>query len=129
MKSDRVGGLMLRVDGELRFLPGAVAVRVEPSPRVTPVPGAPSELLGVTMYEGGVVPVLAIGSARGEMIVCRHPSELVGVVGHEIVHAGLFEALAGDTGRVRHEGRDVEPLDVAAVYGRVQSHGGPRQPR
>ena len=119
---------MLRIDGELRFLPSEVAIRVEPSPRVTPVPGAPSELVGITMHEGAVVPVLAIGSGGGEMIVCQHPSELIGVVGPEIVHAGLFEAALGDTPRVRHEGQDVELLDVLAVYGRVQLSGSPRQP-
>jgi hypothetical protein len=112
----------------LRFLPVAVAVRVEPPPRVTPVPGAPSELLGITMHEGAVVPVLAIGSRRGEMIVCRNPSELVGVVGAEIVHAGMFDAAQGDAGRVRHAGQEIEPLDVAEIYGRVQSRRLPHLP-
>jgi hypothetical protein len=52
----RTGGIVVRVDGALRFLPAAVALRVAPPPRVTPVPGAPSELLGITIHEGVIVP-------------------------------------------------------------------------
>jgi hypothetical protein len=117
----RVGGIVVRVDGELRFLPASVAVRVAPPPRVTPVPGAPSELVGVTMHEGSIVPVLAIGSARGDMIVCQQLAELVGVVGAEVVHAGMFETAGIGGEMVKHEGQDVERLDVATVYGRVQA--------
>jgi hypothetical protein len=122
----RTGGIVVRIEGVLRFLPASVAVKVAPPPRITPVPGAPSELVGITMHEGAIVPVLAIGSGRGEMIVCQQPTELVGVVGAEIVHAGVFEASATDGQIVKHEGQDVEPLDVGAVYGRVQSGARPR---
>jgi chemotaxis signal transduction protein len=117
----RTGGIVVRVDGALRFLPAAVALRVAPPPRVTPVPGAPSELLGITLHEGVIVPVLAVGSERGEMIVCQQPAELIGVVGAEIVQAGLFVTAAEDGASVKLEGQDVEVLDVAAVYERVRS--------
>jgi hypothetical protein len=125
----RTGGIVVRVDGALRFLPAAVALRVAPPPRVTPVPGAPPELVGITMHEGVIVPVLAIGSERGEMIVCQQPAELVGVVGIEIVHTGMFETASEHEGSVRHEGQDVELLDVATVYERVQSAVRGRSPR
>jgi len=121
----RVGGIVVRIDGTLRFLSSTVALRVEPTPRVTAVPGAPSELLGITMHEGAVVAVLALGSGRAEMIVCRHSAELIGLVGPEVVHVGLFDAADGNAGAVRHEGHDVLPLDLAMVYRRVQSGYGP----
>lgn len=121
----RVGGLVVRVDGALRFVPAAVALRVAPPPRVTPVPGAPPELVGVTLHEGAIVPVVAIGSARREMIVCQHAAELLGLVGGEIVCTGSFETSAEHPERVEHERESVEPLDVAAIYARVQSSARP----
>ena len=112
---------MVRIDGTLSFLSSAIALRVAPTPRVTAVPGAPSELLGITMHEGAVVAVLALGSGRAEMIICRHSAEVFGLVGPEVVQVGLFEPAAGNGGAIRHEGQDVQPLDLAVVYGRVQS--------
>jgi hypothetical protein len=119
------GGVLLRVDGELRFLPGSVAVRVSPAPRLTSVPGAPPELLGITMYEGSIVPVVAIGAARGDMVVCQHAGELVGLVGGEVVRTGRFDAVADRADLVQIDGERVRQLDVSGVYGRVQTGGRP----
>jgi hypothetical protein len=114
------GGIVLRVDGGLRFVPAAVAVAVAPAPRVTSVPGAPPDLLGVAIHEGTIVPVLAIGAARGEMLVCRHAGELVGLVGGDAVTSGRFPP-DGDRGDgVTFDGERAPPLDVAAIYARVQ---------
>ena len=117
----RVGGLLLRVDGDLRFAPAAVALRVVAPPRITSIPGAPAALLGVALHDGVVVPVVAIGPARGDMVVCQHAGELVGLVGGEVVRTGLFDRAAGSPDRIEHEGRGVEPLDVGAIYAQVQS--------
>jgi chemotaxis signal transduction protein len=106
----------VRVDGELRFLPAASAVRISSAPRVTPVPGGPDSLLGVTVYEGMIVPVLSIGSLRGEMIVCQHAGELVGLVGGEIVQTGTFDAADGG---VNLGGTHAPALDLSAIYARV----------
>jgi chemotaxis signal transduction protein len=121
----RLGGLLLRVDGALRFAPATVALRVVEPPRVTVVPGAPPALLGVALHEGLVVPVVAIGSARGDMVVCQHAGELVGLVGAEVVRTGSFARAAGSLDRVEHEGKSVEPLDVGAIYAQVQSRARP----
>lgn len=115
---------MLRVDGELRFIPGGVAVRVAPPVKVTAVPGAPPNLLGIAMVEGTVVPVVAIGGARADMIVCQHAGELVGLVGGEVVRAGRFD-LADNRADVVVNGERVRQLDLAQVYARVQTGGGP----
>jgi hypothetical protein len=121
----RRGGILVRVDGELRFLPAASAVRISSAPRVTPVPGGPDSLLGVTVYEGMIVPVLSIGSLRGEMIVCQHAGELVGLVGGEIVQTGTFDASG--------EGVDVADqyapaLDLSAIYAGVHASAHSRAP-
>jgi hypothetical protein len=124
-ESCKLGGLVLRVDGALKFLPAAVALRVAPPPRVTPVPGAPAELVGVAMHEGAIVPVLAIGPTRGDMIVCEHEGELVGLVGGEVVGTGSFAVLSDLPEAVEHDGQPAERLDVTAIYARVQSSARP----
>lgn len=115
----KLGGVLLRVDDGLRFIPAAIALRVAPAPRVTPVPGAPPELVGVAIHQGVILPVLAIGTALGEMIVCELATELIGLVGGEVVGAGLFDVSAEQPAMMEYEGAAVEPLDVAAIYGRV----------
>jgi hypothetical protein len=119
-----VPGLVLRVDGELRFVPAAIAVRIAPPPKVTPLPGAPPELVGVALHEGTVVPVVAIGLGRGSMLICVHDGELVGVVGGEVVRAGSFCVSADRPDVVDYEGRGVPALDIAAICARVQSSAG-----
>ena len=119
------GGLLLRVDGELRFVPGTVAVSVAPAGRVTAVPGAPPDLLGIAMHEGAVVPVVAIGAARGDMVVCQHAGELVALVGGEVVRTGRFESVAERADMVLVDGERVKQLDLTAVYARVQTGGRP----
>jgi chemotaxis signal transduction protein len=118
----RRGGVLVRVDDALAFVPASVALRVAPAPRVTPVPGAPAELLGVTAYEGIVLAVIAIGTLRREMIVCQHAGELVGLVGAEVVQTGAFDAVAGRSDLVEHRGERAQLVDVSAIYGRVQAN-------
>lgn len=115
------GGIVLRVDGELRFVPAAVAVRVGPIPRVTSVPGAPPELLGIAMHEGVVLPVVAVGSARKDLVVCQHAGELLGLVGGEVEQTGSFDVVPDRPDLVQVDGERVRPLDVATAYARVQS--------
>jgi hypothetical protein len=123
--SVRRGGVLLRVDGGLCFVPASVAVRVAAPPRITSIPGAPPELLGVAPHDGMIVPVIAIGSARQEMIVCQHAGELVGLVGGEVVHTGSFDVVPGRLDVVQHEGHEVPSLDLPAIYRDVQARASP----
>jgi hypothetical protein len=115
------GGVLLRVDGALKFVPASVVLRVAPSPRVTAVPGSPPDLLGVAPFEGFVVPVIAIGPARREMVVCQHAGEIVGLLGGEVLRTGHFAMVSGEPDVVEHEGQHAQLVDVAAVYARVQA--------
>jgi hypothetical protein len=115
------GGVLLRVDGAFGFLPASVAVRVAPSPRVTPVPGAPPGLLGITLYEGAIVAVIAIGAARREMVVCQFAGELIGLVGGEVVRTGVFDVTPDEPDCVEHEGQRARDLNLGVLYGRVQT--------
>jgi hypothetical protein len=125
MDAGRRGGVALRIDGELRFVPAPLAVRVAPAPRVTAVPGAPAELLGIAVHEGAVIPVIAVGVARTEMVVCQHAGELLGLVGGEVVGTGSFGVVEDRPDLVVVGGARARPLDVAALYARVQSSARP----
>jgi chemotaxis signal transduction protein len=117
--------VILRVDGTLRFLPSSTVLRIAPPPRVTAVPGAPAELLGVSSYEGLIVPVIAIGAARREMMVCQHAGEVIGLVGGDVVHTGTFEVVQARPEIVDHDGQPAEAIDVPAIYSRVQASARP----
>jgi hypothetical protein len=121
----RRGGVLVRVDGGLGFVPASIALRIAPSPRVTPIPAAPPELLGIAPYEGSIVPVILIGAARREMIICQHAGELVGLLGGEVVRSGTFDAVAGRVDLVEHEGQRAKLIDVPAIYARVQASARP----
>src|ERR1035438_8178499 len=114
----RRGGILVRVDGALCCVPASVALRIAPPPRVTPALPAAPELLGIAPYEGTIVPVIAIGSARREMIVCQHAGELLGLVGGEVVRSGTFDAVPGRIDLVEHEGERAQVIDVPAIYAR-----------
>jgi hypothetical protein len=116
---------VLRVDGELRFVSVPLALRVAPAPRTTPVPGAPPELVGIGLHEGVVIPVITVGGARAEMVVCQHAGEVVGVVGGKVVRTGLFDVVPDRPDLVEVDGAVARPLDVAAFYARVQAGGRP----
>jgi hypothetical protein len=117
----RRGCIVVRVNGELRFVPAQQALRVAPAPRVTAVPGAPAELLGIALHEGTVIPVVAMGAARAEMLVCQHAGELLGLVGGEILGTGSYPVVAGRPDLVVVDDAHAKPLDIAAIYARVQS--------
>jgi hypothetical protein len=115
------GGIVL-ADGERRlFVPAAVAQKVVPVPEVARVPGAHADLVGIAQVDGVVLPVVTIGNAgRPAMLVVNYMGEPIGLVGASVVATGEFEA-AGDGASVRHDGRVVKPLDLAAIYARLQA--------
>jgi hypothetical protein len=125
MEAHKRGGIVLRVDGALCFVPASVALRIAPAPRVTPVPGGPADLVGIATHGGTVVPVVSIGSARAEMIVCQHAGETVGLVGGEVVRTGVFDVVPDRPEMIAHDGFHVRPLDLATIYARVQSGARP----
>lgn len=130
-----LGGVVFRVADALFFLPASVANKVLPMPGVARVPGAPSNLVGVALVEGEMVPVVALGplETRGSrrppagerpradsrpMLVCTYLGERVGLVGLEIVATGQFNAAGPDS--VVHGGVPAVLFDVGAVVGRLR---------
>jgi hypothetical protein len=116
----RIGALLFVAGGEARFVPAADAVRVAVTPPVTRVPGGPPELMGIALHDGVVVPVLSVGPARGDMVLCNCAGELVAFVGAEAFETGVFET-DGDTIEVLvHEGRRFSALDLPALCTTVE---------
>ncbi|MGH7271404.1 MAG: chemotaxis protein CheW [Polyangiaceae bacterium] len=116
----RSNGVLVRVGGALKFLPASVVVCIAHTPRITPVPGAPAELLGVTLHDGMVVPVVAIGSLLREMIICHHAGESLGLLGGEVVHAGSFDAFPARPDEIEYAEQRVDALDLVAICARIQ---------
>ncbi|HEY2517416.1 MAG TPA: chemotaxis protein CheW, partial [Polyangiaceae bacterium] len=58
------GGVVVRLEGGLLFVPASLAVAIAPVPQITRVPGAPEAILGAAMHDGDVVPVIVVGAAR-----------------------------------------------------------------
>jgi hypothetical protein len=117
------GGVLLRIEGTLWFIPASVALSISPAPQVARVPGAPAALLGIALQGGDVLPVLVVGLVRGPMLVCSYLGERVGLLGGEIVGTGLFEVDAESADAVRYGVERARPLDLAAIYARVQGEG------
>src|ERR1700692_3060729 len=96
-------------------------MRIAPAPRMTSVPGAPPELVGIVVHEGAVVPVVAVGEARGDMVVCQHAGELLGIIGGEVVRTGSFDVAPDRPDLVLVDGEPARPLAIATVYGGLQA--------
>ena len=117
------GGVLLRLDGALHFIPASVALAVTSAPQIARVPGAPEALLGAALHEGEVVPVVAIGAARESMLVCSYLGEKVGLLGAHIEATGLYDVDPEAADAVRHNGETARTLDLAAIYARIQGEG------
>jgi hypothetical protein len=123
MPSTKRGGVVVRHEGALRFLPASVVARIAPRPPISRVPGAPKSMLGIAYTGGEIVPVVAISDEHddGPLVVCRYLGEPVGIVGCEVVQTGTFDADPSAEGAVIAEGAPVRSLDLAATFASLQS--------
>lgn len=103
-------GLIVRAGGELGFLPATLAERVVPLPPLSPVASTP---LDMTLVNGRVVPVVALGSPTGVLVVCELDDEPVGFSGLEVREVGAFE---GTPRGVVVDGRPVPELDLRSAW-------------
>ena len=113
------GGLVFTVLGQRAFLSTEVALRLAPRPQVATIPGSPAVLLGLTLSDGVILPVLEVGPDRGAMIVCVHRGEPLGLLGATEIRSGMFVA-HGDAGVLEGDTK-VPPFDVEAICGLVQA--------
>jgi CheW-like domain len=115
-----LGGVVLRIDRQRFFLPAHVVVKLAPLSPITTMAGMPPGLLGLTLHDGAILPLMEIGPARLSMIVCLYRGEAVALVGGEDLETGVFEA-AADGGVVTQDGERAIPLDFEAICARVHA--------
>ncbi len=124
MSAPKRGGVVVRHEGALRFLPAAVVSRVAPRPPIARVPGAPKSMLGIAYTGGEIVPVVSIAEDAGAdtpLLVCRYLGEPVGIVGCEVVEAGTFDPDPSAEGAVIAHGAPARTLDLTATFATLQS--------
>jgi hypothetical protein len=102
-------GIVVRAGVEHGFVPAAVAKSLVRSPITSAVASTP---LQMALVEGQVVPVVAVGSPTGELVLCEIEGELIGFSGLEVERAGTFEAAEGG---VVSDGRVLHDLDLQSV--------------
>jgi len=117
----RRGGILLRTSEGLAFLPASVVTSVAPVPPILRFAGAPDGVLGIAQEAGEILPVVEIGADRSALLVCSYLGEPLGLVGAEIVRAGLFESDPAAPDRLQHEGESVRVFDLSAIYARLQT--------
>ena len=99
-------GLLVRAGEELGFVSAATAQSVVPEPPISPVGSTP---LQMALVNGRVVPVIALGSPTGVLVLCELDAELVGFSGLEVSAVGSFTATARG---VVVDGRSIAELDL-----------------
>jgi hypothetical protein len=87
------GGVVVGIGEEVYFAPAAHVRIVSERPIVTTVPGTS---LGMALIDGRVVPVLALGQARGPLLLCDHEGETVALAGLAILSTGTYPVVGSD---------------------------------
>ena len=99
-------GLLVRAGEELGFVPATTAKSVVPLPPVSPVASTP---LSMALVNGRIVPVVALGSPTGVLVLCEIDDESIAISGLEVQALGSFEA---SDRAVLVDGRAVPELDL-----------------
>lgn len=118
----RRAGLVFRSGEDHWFLPASVAARIEPTPPLARVPGAPDELAGLAHLGGEIIPVLALQSkSPTAVVVCSHLGESVALAVDAVVHTGPVEPDDKYEGALTWPGGRARPLDLASLCARLQA--------
>ena len=121
MSQPKRGGVLLRTAGGLSFLPASIVTSVVPLPPILSVAGAPEGVLGVVHEAGEILPVVEIGPERSALLVCTYLGEPIGLVGAEIVRAGIFDPDPTSPDCLIHEGERARLFDLSTIYARLQA--------
>lgn len=113
-------GILVRAGGDLGFVSVEIAQRVVPLPETSPVANTP---LAMALVSGQVLPVVALGSPTGVLVVCSLEGELVGFSGLEVERTGSFPATDGG---VTFGERTLCDLDLASALRSLDASLEPR---
>lgn len=121
MSQPRRGGILIRTAEGLFFLPATVVTSVAALPPILRVAGAPEGVLGIVQEAGEILPVVEIGPERHALLVCNYLGEPLGLVGCEIVRAGMFEPDPAAPESLLYEGERAKTFELATIYARLQA--------
>ncbi len=102
-------GVIVQLEGALRFLPAQAVRRFLSPPRLSSVSGTG---LSMALVDGQVLAVIALGPRGTALTVCEVAGEQVGLLGAEPVEVGFFDA---DGSGVSFRSVRVPALDVAEL--------------
>jgi hypothetical protein len=102
-------GVVVRLNGDLRFLSAQSVRRFVPVPLLSDVAGS-----GLTMalVDGQVLAIIAVGPRGTALTVCEVGGELLGLIGADPEAVGFFEA---DGSGVSFHGQRAAALDIAEL--------------
>ena len=100
-------GVIVRLQGELRFLSAHLVRRFVPPPTLSDVAGT-----GLTMalVDGQVLAIIPVGPRGSALTVCEVGGELVGLLGADPEAVGFFETSPEG---VSFQGKSAPDLDLA----------------
>ena len=121
----------VRVAGEQYALPVTSVLEVAERGEITPVPGAPPEVIGVRNFHGQVIPVIDMASRLGLdrdaeaplIVVAQERGHQAALAVDEVLEVGEIPEASNETesdllvGAAAIEGSLVGVVDVAAVLG------------
>lgn len=113
-------GILVRASGDLGFVPAEIAQKVVPLPETSPVANTP---LAMALVSGQVLPVVALGSPTGVLVVCALEGELIGFSGLEVERSGSFPAVEDG---VMFGERKLRELDLASALRSLDASLEPR---
>ena len=102
-------GVIVRLQGELRFLSAHLVRRFVPPPTLSDVAGT-----GLTMalVDGQVLAIIPVGPRGSALTVCEVGGELVGLLGADPEAVGFFETSPEG---VSFQGKSAPDLDLAEL--------------
>ena len=110
-----VTGLLVKLGGRARIIPGDVAREVRRGSLVSRVPGSD---LHMTLVRGRVVPVIALGESTDSLVLCEITGEVVGLLGLEVIASGFLDASSSG---LTESQPPAEMLDVAALVATLRT--------
>jgi hypothetical protein len=81
-------GLLLEYRGVVHFLPASVATGVVGEVELSEIPGVAAQM---TLVSGQIVPVLMLGDASPNLVLCDVQGERVGLMGLRLLRSGIFD--------------------------------------
>jgi hypothetical protein len=110
------GGLVIRSQLGLRFIPSEIAASVTWLTAIVPVPGLVPPAVGIAVADDRVATVISVGEEPGgEAIVCEVDGGWVALMGARVLATGRFDESVDFGDCIEWEGETVETIDLRGL--------------